>query len=130
MISSKLASLEARIARLESSLKNKTASIKKASNPLFEYAYDFLEDILKNNFPKRFYHVQNTREGFDIIGENGEAIIEIAPHGEVLSVEVTNNSTGRSDTKTFDIPFVDDGDEGEMMGMAEDICFFIEREMN
>ena len=67
MINSKLASLESRIARLESSLKNKTASD--------DVVYQEVKKAVKSIYGKK-YRITDIREGIRLDSESATVIID------------------------------------------------------
>jgi len=131
MFTSKLASLEARIARLESSLKpqKKSASFKTATFEEIEYHENLLERIARN-FPNKYYAVQIKPNGVNISGEDGDATVVI--NSTRLTIEMDDHSTGKHKKTYFQFHSLEDDlsnqreYEEQMNDLAEDSIYFIE----
>ncbi len=102
MISSKLASLEARIARLESSLKNKKASYKTATS--FDYVNQEIEMAVKSIYGRK-YRITNIREGIRLDSPDTTVNIDFGFDYGIIKISVVFEiDRGDTHSRMFTVP--------------------------
>ena len=107
MITSKLASLEARIARLESSLNGKTSAYKTATD--FDYVNQEIKMAVKSIYGKK-YRITSIKEGIRLDSPDVTVNIDLGFDYGIIKISVVFEiDRGDIQSKNFSVP-----DEEEM----------------